>query len=136
VEGFNKRSGIDVALEVSGNLPRFASDKEMALFRVVQESLTNVMRHSGSRKAWIRVTQNRGIVQVGVEDEGSGIDAAILARLTCGAKALGVGSPGLRERLRQLGGRLEISSSSGGTRLVAVLPAESASVPDDVSQSA
>jgi signal transduction histidine kinase len=136
VEGFNKRSGIDVALEVSEKLPRFASDKEMALFRVVQESLTNVMRHSGSRKAWIRVTQNRGVVQVGVEDEGSGIDAAILGRLACGPKALGVGIPGLRERLRQLGGRLEISSSSGGTRLVAVLPAESASVPDDVSRSA
>jgi two-component system, NarL family, sensor kinase len=132
VEGFNKRSGIDVALEVSERLPRFASDKEMALFRVVQESLTNVMRHSGSRKAWIRVTQNRGIVQVGVEDEGSGIDAAILARLTCGAKALGVGIPGLRERLRQLGGRLEISSSSGGTRLVAVLPAESGTISDGV----
>ena len=135
VEGFNKRSGIDVTLEVSEKLPRFASDKEMALFRVVQESLTNVMRHSGSRKAWIRVTQNRGVVQVGVEDEGSGIDAAILGRLARGPKALGVGIPGLRERLRQLGGRLEISSSSGGTRLVAVLPAESAaSVTDDASQ--
>jgi signal transduction histidine kinase/CheY-like chemotaxis protein len=136
VEGFNKRSGIDVALEVSDKLPRFASDKETALFRVVQESLTNVMRHSGSRKAWIRVTQNREVVQVGVEDEGSGIDAGVLARLTFGAKALGVGIPGLRERLRQLGGSLDISSSSAGTRLVAVLPAESAAGTELVSRSA
>ena len=134
VEGFSKRSGIDVALEVSDELPRFASDKEMALFRVVQESLTNVMRHSGSRKAWIRVTQDDELVQVEVEDEGSGIDAAVLARLACGAKALGVGIPGLRERLRQLGGSLDISSSSGGTRLVAFLPAESDAVTDDASQ--
>ncbi len=130
VEGFNKRSGIDVALDVSDNLPRFASDKETALFRVVQESLTNVMRHSGSRKAWIRVTLDDELVQVEVEDEGSGMDPAILAPLACGAKALGVGIPGLRERLRQLGGRLEISSSSGGTRLVAVLPAESGAISD------
>ena len=136
VEGFNKRSGIDVTLEVSDKLPRFASDKEMALFRVVQESLTNVMRHSGSRKAWIRVTRDEEVVQVDVEDEGSGIDAAILARIARGGKALGVGIRGMRERLSQLGGRLEISSSSGGMRLLAVLPAESASVPDDASQSA
>ena len=136
VEGFNNRRVIAVTLEVPDNLPRFASEREMALFRVVQESLTNGMCHSGSRKAWIRVTYNRGIVQVGVEDEGSGIDAATLAGLTSGAKALGVGISGLRERLRQLGGELEISSGSGGSRLVAVIPAESAPLPDDVSQSA
>src|SRR5208283_4323614 len=81
VEGFSKRTSIDVTAEVSDGLPRFASDKETALFRVVQESLTNVMRHSGSRKAWIRVTRDDELVQVDVEDEGSGIDAEVLARI-------------------------------------------------------
>jgi signal transduction histidine kinase len=121
VEGFNKRSGIDVTLEVPDRVPRFPRDKETALFRVVQEGLTNVMRHSGSRKALIRVTGDDGEVQVSVQDEGKGIDRRILARLGCGEKALGVGIPGLRERLRQLGGGLEISSNSQGTRLVATL---------------
>jgi signal transduction histidine kinase len=122
VEGFSKRTSIDVTVEVSDGLTRFASDKETALFRVVQESLTNVMRHSGSRKAWIRVTATEDEVRVNVEDQGSGIDGRILSRMSCGAKAPGVGIPGLRERLRQLGGRLEISSGSRGTQLVAVLP--------------
>jgi len=121
VEGFSQRSGIDVAVDVPERLPRFASDKETALFRVVQEGLTNVLRHSGSRKALIRVTAAEGQVQVGVRDEGAGIDSRTLARLGFGAKALGVGIPGLRERLRQLGGGLEISSGPRGTALVATL---------------
>ncbi len=124
VEGFNKRSGIEVALDVPDKLQRFSSDKEMALFRVVQEGLTNVMRHSGSRKALIRVAVGQGDVQVNVEDEGKGIDSRVLARLNCGAKALGVGIPGLRERLRQLGGGLEIFSHAHGTQLVARLSTE------------
>jgi signal transduction histidine kinase len=124
VEGFNKRSGIEVTLEMPENLPRFQTDKETAMFRVVQEGLTNVMRHSGCRKASIRVTDDGEEVRVRVADQGTGIDAPRLAQLSCGAKALGVGIPGLRERLRQLGGRLEISSDSEGTQLVAILPGE------------
>jgi signal transduction histidine kinase/CheY-like chemotaxis protein len=124
VEGFNKRSGVDVTLEVPEGLRRFPSDKETALFRVVQESLTNVMHHSGTQKAWIQVIAGADDVQVSVQDEGKGIDSRVLARLDGGTGALGVGIPGLRERLRQLGGGLEISSSSRGTRVVATLPIE------------
>jgi len=121
VEGFSKRSGIDVSLEVPDKLRRFPPDKETALFRVVQEGLTNVMRHSGSRKASIGVLAGKTDVQVTVRDQGSGIDRRVLARLGSGAKALGVGIPGLRERLRQLGGSLDIFSHSQGTELVATL---------------
>lgn len=124
VEGFNKRSGIEVTLEIPDRLQRFPSDKETALFRVVQEGLTNVMRHSGSRKALIRVAVADHSVKVSVQDEGTGIDSRTLSKLNSGAKALGVGIPGLRERLRQLGGALEIVSQSHGTRIVATLSVE------------
>ena len=124
VEGVNKRSDIEVTLEIPDRLQRFPSDKETALFRVVQEGLTNVMRHSGSQKALIRVAVADDRVRVSVQDEGTGIDSRALSRLNCGAKALGVGIPGLRERLRQLGGALEIVSQSQGTRLVATLSVE------------
>lgn len=124
VEGFNKRSGIEVTLQIPDRLQRFSPDKETALFRVVQEGLTNVMRHSNSRKALIRVAVADDRVKVIVQDEGTGIDSRVLSRLNCGAKALGVGIAGLRERLRQLGGALEIVSQSQGTQLVASLSAE------------
>jgi signal transduction histidine kinase len=121
LEGFNKRSGIEVSLQIPDTLLRMPPDKETALFRVAQEGLTNVMRHSKSRKASIRVHASNGQVQVSVRDEGAGIDSRTLARLNRGGEAVGVGLPGLRERLRQLGGSLEISSDSHGTCLLATL---------------
>ena len=122
VEGFSQRSGIEVAVEIPQGMARFSPDKETALFRVVQESLTNVMRHSGSRKASIQVTMSGSEVQVSVQDQGRGIESRILNRLGYEVKALGVGIPGLRERLRLFGGRLEVSSSAQGTQVLGILP--------------
>jgi signal transduction histidine kinase/CheY-like chemotaxis protein len=122
VEGFAQRTGIEVKLEIHDNLRRFPAEKETALFRVVQESLTNVMRHSGSRRAKIVVCVSVDEVELTVQDEGKGIPSAALDRLSTGGKMLGVGIPGLRERLRQFGGKLEIFSAPSGTRLVATVP--------------
>ncbi len=136
-EGFARRSGIDVNLVIHEALQRFPPEKETALFRVVQESLTNVLRHSGSRKAKIVVCASVDEVELTVEDEGQGIPSATLKRLETGVRSLGVGIPGLRERLRQLGGRIAIISTSRGTKLVATIPvAESEAVATDPSSNA
>jgi len=95
----------------------------MALFRVVQESLTNVLRHSGSSRALIRAQRSPNEIRISVEDRGKGIDAETLARLESHHETLGVGIPGIRERLKQLGGTLEIHSDKSGTRIVASVPA-------------
>ncbi len=128
VEGFSARSPIEVKLVIPEALGRFSSEKEMALFRVVQEGLTNVMRHSGSSKARIVVCASVDEIELTVQDDGSGMPQAALDRLTAGsgAKGLGVGIAGLRERLHQLGGKLDISSKHSGTTLRATLPMEKA----------
>jgi len=121
-EGFTKRTGIQVEVETAKKSPRFSADKETALFRIVQESLTNVLRHSGSRTALLRFSAHSGTAQVSIEDQGKGMDIQKLAANS--GQTLGVGIGGMRERLRQLGGKLEIHSQPGGTRVVATLPVE------------
>jgi signal transduction histidine kinase/AmiR/NasT family two-component response regulator len=124
VEGFGKRSGIAVTLAIPEKIQRFSSEKETALFRLVQEGLTNVMRHSGSQIAKIVVCAAVDEIEVTVEDQGKGMEGQVLDRLIGSSQALGVGIPGLRERLRQLGGKLEISSGPSGTRVIARVPLE------------
>ena len=120
-EGFTKRTGIQVEVDVPQKSPRFAADKETALFRVVQESLANVLRHSGSRTARLKFQVLDHLAEVSIEDQGKGMGAKKLAAANTG-RTFGVGIGGMRERLRQLGGRLEIHSQSTGTRIVATLP--------------
>lgn len=122
VEGFSKRSGIAVELTVAPDLPRLSSEKETALFRVVQESLTNVLRHSGSHKARIRVAADADSVELAVEDEGRGFERGKLASIQSEHVEAGVGIAGMRERLQQLGGSLSIHSLMRGTELRAILP--------------
>ncbi|HWF36989.1 MAG TPA: response regulator [Candidatus Acidoferrales bacterium] len=124
VEGFSARSNIEVKLVIPENLNRFSPEKETALFRVVQEGLTNVLRHSGSNKAKIVVCTSIDEVEINVSDEGKGLSAAQVKELASGAspKAMGVGIAGLRERLHQLGGTLQICSQRVGSVLKAILP--------------
>jgi len=124
VEGLMRRSELDVSLEKPAKLPRFSAEKEIALFRVIQAALTNVVRHSQTKKAWIRLLVHGGEIQVHVTDKGKGIDPATLERITDSSRTLGVGISGMRERLAQLGGTLEVTSSKHGTRITAVLPLE------------
>lgn len=121
VEGFSKRSGIRTHLELSRDFVRLPQDCEIAIFRIVQESLTNVHRHSASASATVRVIWTPGAVDVSIEDEGRGIPACKLRDFDRGA-AMGVGLSGMRERLSQLGGRLDVHSSDRGTTVTATLP--------------
>jgi two-component system, NarL family, sensor kinase len=124
VEGFSQRSGLHVALDLPCDWGRLPADAETALFRVVQESLTNIHRHSGSRQAKVRLTCPASEVRLEVEDEGKGIPPEIRDNADGAAFGLGVGILGMRERLRQLGGRLEIHSNGHGTTVRAVLPVQ------------
>ncbi len=117
-EGFMRRSNISVAFDVSPGFARLPQEVEIALFRVAQEALANVHRHSESAAASINVFRNIEDVVLEVKDVGRGIKPAILER----PGQLGVGIIGMKERLRQLGGRLEIESGADGTRVRAVVP--------------
>lgn len=122
VEGFNRRSGISVDLRVSPELGRLPADVELTFFRVVQESLANIHRHAKSKNAVIRVARDRGQITLEIKDEGRGISPGLLDRIARGSAELGVGIAGMRERLRQLQGQLEIDSGSRGTMVRAVVP--------------
>lgn len=122
VKGYAERSGIEVALEVNPPLGRLERDVEMAFFRIIQEALTNIHRHSGSRTA--RITVGRSISETFVEivDSGKGMSQVIANSYENSAGRIGVGIAGMRERIRELGGRLEISSTSAGTIVRASVP--------------
>lgn len=121
VEGLTARSEIRVDLQVPDDFDRLHRDLETAIFRVVQECLTNVHRHSGSLVAKIRLSRSANDVQLEVRDEGKGIPAEKLAEMAS-AGMPGVGIRGMRERIHQLGGSLEISSGGKGTTVVVKLP--------------
>ena len=118
VEGYSKRSGVQVDVQVSPNLGRLGRDTEMALFRVVQESLTNVQLHSGSRRAWIRLDRVRDFVILEIKDEGdTGRNPETRRNVIPG-----VGILSMRERVTQLAGHLDIESTSAGTTIRATIP--------------
>ncbi len=121
VEGFTKRSGVCVDL-FTEPIGRLQSDVEMALFRVVQEALSNVRRHSASETASIRLARRNGDVILQIEDQGKGLARAGYSIDTNGAVLAGVGIPGMKQRLRQLGGTLDIASNHWGTTVSAVVP--------------
>ena len=119
---FAERSGVDLDLDVPLALTaRLPQDVETAIFRILQEGLTNIHRHSGSPTAGVRLALEDSEVTLEVRDQGRGMPLEILD--TSGSIAgLGVGVAGMRERVRQLGGRLEIASGSAGTTVKAILP--------------
>ncbi len=123
VHGFSQRSGISVDLNAPVDLPRLPRQAETALFRVVQECLTNVHRHSGSSRAKIFLRQEAGSLLLEVSDEGHGISSGSNGQGE-GDERIGVGIAGIRERVRELGGRLEIESNSRGTMVRVRLPLE------------
>jgi signal transduction histidine kinase len=119
-EGLTARSKIVVDLQVAPEIGRMHPDLETAIFRIVQECLTNIHRHSGSPTAEIHIRRENGDVRVEVADQGKGLQVAESAG-TLKARA-GVGLRGMQERVRQLGGTLEIAGGNPGTRVIAVLP--------------
>jgi PAS domain S-box-containing protein len=127
LDGFTERSKISVDLEIPEDLGRLPQDLETAIFRIVQECLTNIHRHSQSPVARIRVTCSGSQISLEVEDRGKGIPPEKRQVMNSDGTA-GVGIRGMRERLRQLGGSLEINSTETGTVVVARLPVPSPSL--------
>jgi PAS domain S-box-containing protein len=121
VYGFGERSRICVGLEFPGDLERLPRDVELSLFRIVQECLTNIHRHSGSATARVRLSRVPGEIQLEVADDGGGIDPEIQEKFFAG-KSAGVGLQGMRERVRQIGGALQIHSNGKGTSVRVFLP--------------
>jgi signal transduction histidine kinase len=123
VDGFSERSKIKVDLELPEDFGRLPKELELVVFRVVQESLTNIHRHSGSSSARISLARAKGAVHFEISDTGKGISPEKQQEMTA-AKA-GVGVRGMEERVRQFDGTLQIVSDGGGTRVVVTLPVES-----------
>ncbi len=120
VDGFAERSGIKVDIDLPDILERLPNDTELAIFRIVQECLTNIHRHSGSKTASISLRHGEGGLIVQVEDHGKGI-SEMKQREFSNANRSGIGFGGMRERVRQLGGTLEVTSLGTGTTVRATL---------------
>jgi len=124
LDGFSARSGIETTFTAEADFRRLPRDRELALFRILQESLTNVHRHSGSQTAAVRLSVKDKMAVLEIEDEGQGVPPHLLGLADQDRRgALGVGVRGMNERMCQLGGTLELArSSKGGTIVRAHLP--------------
>jgi signal transduction histidine kinase len=122
VEGFGQRSGIAADLKVEQDLPRLSPDLEISIFRIVQECLTNILKHAGAKAVAIRVGRTAGMVSVTVSDDGRGMGDG---------RKFGVGLRGMQERVHELHGSLQVDSSERGTTITATMPsAERAATAD------
>ena len=122
VQGFSERSGIDVKLDMPENLGRLPRDFELVLFRILQESLTNIHRHAKSAKAEVTLQSLPGELILRVKDYGNGFPSQLLKSFRTRGSGLGIGLSGMRERVREFHGRLDIQSSPSGTLISVTLP--------------
>jgi PAS domain S-box-containing protein len=125
LEGFGQRSGLEVTLSAPDGLARLPDAIELALFRMLQEALTNVHRHSGASAADVHILQDAEQVILEMKDNGHGITPELLARFNQLGAGMGVGLTGMRERVRELGGKLKLESDSGGTSVRITIPVTS-----------
>ena len=121
-DGFANRTGIKTDAYLSPELHRLPADVETALFRIAQECLTNIHRHSGSPTATVLLTATSGGIALKVTDQGQGVPDDVTHEGCGDPAALGVGIRGMRERVRQLGGRLDLKNGHPGTIVEVVLP--------------
>jgi PAS domain S-box-containing protein len=121
IEGFAERSKIAASIELPADLPRLPREHELCLFRIAQECLTNIHRHSGSSTALVRLWCTPRDVEMEVSDSGRGFTQEIQSKIASGESA-GVGLRGMQERVTQIGGTLGISSNGKGVSVLAVLP--------------
>lgn len=121
VDEYGKRSQIHVSLRIENSIGRLPREIEVALFRVLQESLTNVYRHAAARSVDIGIAAENGFVVLTVADDGKGIPLDVLSRFDSGA-APGIGLAGMRERLAEFGGTMHVHSSSEGSVVEATIP--------------
>jgi signal transduction histidine kinase len=122
IEGFGRRSGLKIAIDAPNDPVRLPDPVELALFRVLQEALTNVHRHSGATEADIRISRSPGQVSLEVKDNGRGMQPEMLQRFRETGAGMGVGLISMQERARELGGTLQIASDGTGTALCVTVP--------------
>jgi PAS domain S-box-containing protein len=120
VEGLAERSHIAITLDVADNVGRLPNDLELGIFRLVQECLTNIHRHSGSKTALIRIARDKESVRTEVQDHGNGISPERLLEIQ--SHGPGVGLRGIRERVRQFHGEMKIESNRSGTSVIVRIP--------------
>jgi len=124
-------TGLQITLDMAEDFGRLPNDMELVVFRLIQECLTNIHRHSGSKTASIRINRDAGQVTVEVRDQGSGMSPERLALVQSGTS--GVGIRGIRERLRQFKGEMKIQSDSSGTRISVAIPVRENAIAQDES---
>jgi signal transduction histidine kinase len=122
VQGFSERSGLNVTVDIPDDLGRLSHALELGLFRVLQESLTNIHRHSRSKKAEVVLELKSGNIVLRIKDYGKGIPQELVRAFREKGTTFGVGLTGMRERARELGGHLEIESSNSGTEMFLKVP--------------
>jgi signal transduction histidine kinase len=124
LDGFTKRSGIETSIEVpSQHFPRFKPELETAIFRIVQEALTNVFRHSGARNARVGLLKSENQIVVTVQDDGKGVAEHII-EFRPGSIGIGIG--GMRQRVKEFGGEVKLRNSNPGTLVEVMIPISSA----------
>jgi two-component system, NarL family, sensor kinase len=126
VEGLADRSDVAITLDLADNVGRLPSDIELAIFRLVQECLTNIHRHSGSKTALIRVAREGESVRTEVRDHGKGMSPERLMEIQ--SRGSGLGIRGIRERIRQFHGEMKIESNDSGTSVIVSIPMPTCSV--------
>jgi PAS domain S-box-containing protein len=129
LQGLQERSGLEVRFEISEQFGRLPSEVELGIFRLVQESLTNIHRHSESKTASIRIDRESNQITLDIRDQGKGMSSERMAEIQSGRS--GVGIRGMRERLRQFEGTMNIESDRSGTRILATIPLPKAASPED-----
>jgi PAS domain S-box-containing protein len=132
LQGLLERSGLEVQLDISKEFGRLPRDMELVIFRLVQECLTNIHRHSESATASIQIVRASNQITLDIRDQGKGMSPARLAEIQLGRSGVGIG--GMRERLRQFEGTMIIESDSSGTRVFTTIPLPKGASPEDPSQ--
>jgi signal transduction histidine kinase len=120
VDGLQKRSHLDVTLDISKTFKRPSQEEELVIFRIVQECLTNILRHSRSKTANIRLADDMNMITLEVRDQGVGMSPEKLADIQ--SRGSGVGIRGMRERVRQFDGTITIESNRSGTKIFVSIP--------------
>ena len=129
LQGLRERSGLEVRFEISEQFGRLPSELELVIFRLVQESLTNIHRHSESKSASIRIDRESNQITLDIRDQGKGMSSERMAEIQSGRSGLGI--RGMRERLHQFEGTMNVESDGSGTRIFATIPLPKAASPED-----
>jgi signal transduction histidine kinase len=122
LDGFAERSNLELSFDHDLGFPRLSREVELAMFRVLQEALTNVHRHAGAKTAQVRLFKQGENAILEVKDDGQGMDPALFSRGRPRTMALGIGLRGMIERMHQLQGELEVFSTPQGTTVIAKAP--------------